>query len=181
MGIHSIRHTGVWGALLLGAACVGGPGAPPPSAGFSDQAIAFLDDLQPTSFEINRELCGYFGLDEFGRFVATEPETGALDYCDLPWQPDDFTVVATYHTHGAFTEDHDTEVPSPDDVRSDRRAKTYGYISTPGGRVWLVDWTTSVSTLLCTRCVARDPGYLVQPDDPTRRQYTLDDLIARDG
>jgi hypothetical protein len=167
-------------AMVCVAGCSLGPGAPPPDDAFTDQAVAFLDSLQWMSFEMNRELCGYFGLDEEGFFVATDPVVGEVDYCDLPWRPDDVTVVASYHTHGAYTPEDDTEVPSVDDVRSDKREKVYGYISTPGGRVWLVDWTTGVSELLCgNACVTRDPAYPVPDPERIASEYSLRALRDR--
>lgn len=166
-------------AGLLGA-CTLGPGAPPPDAAFTGNAIAYLNGLQARSIRLDREVCGYFGRDRAGAFVATDPVLGESDHCDLPLRPLGVSVVASYHTHGAHSPEYDTEVPSLDDVESDRFEKTYGYIATPGGRVWLVDWTTGVSNLICdTGCVLGDPNYDPSLEDPIAGRYTLDALIAR--
>lgn len=155
--------------------------APPPDAAFTARAIGFLDTLQQPSIAGDREYCGYFGLDAEGDFAASDPEEGGVDYC-APTHPQDMSIVASYHTHGAYGPEHDTEVPSPEDVDSDVAEGVFGYVGTPGGRVWLIDWRTGTATSLCgTVCIARDPGFNAREAGPVGRVYTREGLRRRFG
>ncbi|MEM9341837.1 MAG: DUF4329 domain-containing protein [Pseudomonadota bacterium] len=148
---------------------------------FDAQAIAFLNDLQPRSIREKREYCGFFGIRADGSFRATPAVAGTLDSCELPLQPLYFTAVASYHTHAAFDEEADSEVPSTDDVRGDVQDQLYGYISTPGGRVWLVDWRTSSASQLCgIGCVFQDPAFIAGDAGPIEDSYTLRELERRE-
>ncbi|MEM9708783.1 MAG: DUF4329 domain-containing protein [Pseudomonadota bacterium] len=174
-----------WIALLaigaLAACDSGRVEAPPPSADFTERAIGFLDGLQNPSFTNNREFCGYFGFDANGTFAASGPHRGEADSCTAPF-PGDIRVIASYHTHGAHGAEFDAEVPSPEDVESDMAEGVFGYISTPGGRVWLVDWRDGSARQLCgRRCVLPDPDYDSRDVDPVSSRYSLQSLEARFG
>lgn len=150
-----------------------------PDAEFVDQAIAFLDNVQLNSFATGVEYCGYFGRDENGAFIASKALPGRVDSC-YPQFPDHFDVVASYHTHGTHSPDFDSEVPSVGDITSDVDEGVYGFISTPGGRIWLVDWETATARQICgVTCVSHDPNYDKRDVDPLQRSYTLDDLKER--
>ncbi len=170
------------GALAGLAAC--GPDrveAPEPDADFTARAVGFLDGLQGPSFAEDREYCGYLGLDDAGEFVATDPIEGEEALCE-PILPFDIQVVASYHTHGAYGPEHDAEVPSPEDVDSDMAEGVFGYVSTPGGRIWLIDWRDGVATQVCgASCVAVDPNYNAREAGPVGRVYTRESLAARFG
>jgi len=155
--------------------------APEPDAAFTARAVGFLDGLQGQSFAENREYCGYFGLDRAGAFVASGPEPGGEDWCEAR-RPAEFDIVASYHTHGAHGVEYWAEVPSPEDVESDMAEGVFGYISTPGGRVWLVDWRAGTATQVCgATCVAQDPDYDPGEAGPVGPFYTRADLAARFG
>jgi len=159
------------------------PVAPPAEIGaeFDAQAIAFLNDLQPQSISENLEYCGYFGEDADGNFRATIPKVGEVDFCQLPLRPTDFAAVASYHTHSAFDTEADSEVPSTDDIQADIEDKLYGYISTPGGRVWIVDWREASASQLCgIGCVFQDPRFIPGDAGPIDQSYTLGDLRRRE-
>lgn len=172
----------VWAVVLSVAACA--PGrirAPEPDADFTARAVGFLDGLQGPSFAEDREYCGYFGLDRDGNFAATPPVTGGEAFCE-PLLPSDLKVVASYHTHGAYGPEHDAEVPSPEDVDSDVAEGVFGYVSTPGGRVWLIDWRTGTATQVCGPfCVSSDPAYDPRQAGPVGRVYSRSNLAARFG
>lgn len=51
----------------------------------------------------------------------------------------DFTVLTSYHTHGAHSEEADAEVSFVEDLEIDFSERIYGYIATPGGHVWFND------------------------------------------
>lgn len=141
-------------------------------------ATQVLNGLQPQSIAESREYCGYIYRTEAGELTATAAARGAEDYCDLP-EPDD-SVLASYHTHGGFSDAYDNEVPSVDDVRGDFDAGIDGYIGTPGGRVWLVDYEAQIARQLCNvMCITADPD-----NDPTDagfvpQTFTLEELEAR--
>ncbi len=148
----------------------------------SQNEIAFMsrvfNDIQPTSIAEGREYCGLIGVDEFGEMVATPPRRGRTSSC-LPPAPNavNFTVLASYHTHGAWSPEFLTEIPSFDDMRTDIEDGTDGYIATPGGRMWYVDARNRVARQICgLNCLIPDPGFQVDPDYPVESTYTLDDL-----
>ncbi|WP_108814947.1 DUF4329 domain-containing protein [Loktanella sp. Alg231-35] len=154
----------------------------PPILAATDNVDAFatsvLNDLQPVSIAEGREYCGYIFETDTGGLAATAPAPGGEDFCDLA-EPDD-SVIASYHTHGGYSEDYDNEVPSTDDVEGDFDAGIDGYIGTPGGRVWLVDYDARIARQLCSvMCITSDPN-----DDPkdagfVPQTFTLDELRAR--
>ncbi|WP_198007044.1 DUF4329 domain-containing protein [Roseobacter sp. CCS2] len=141
-------------------------------------ATSLLNGLQPVSIAESREYCGYIFETETGGLAATAPSSGREDFCDLP--PPDDNVVASYHTHGSYSDVYDNEVPSLDDVKGDFDAEIDGYISTPAGRVWLVDFDAQIARQLCNEmCVTSDPN-----DDPDNsgfvpQSFTLEELAAR--
>jgi hypothetical protein len=156
--------------------------AQPPIAAKTDDVDAFattlLNDIQPASIAEGREYCGYIFESGAGGLAATAPRRGSEDYCDLP-EPDD-SVIASYHTHGGYSEDYDNEVPSTDDVMGDFDAGIDGYIGTPGGRVWLVDYDAQIARQLCSEmCITSDPKN--DPGDAgfVPQSFTLDELRAR--
>ena len=155
--------------------------APEPDADFTARAVGFLDGLQDPSFELDREFCGYFGLDAAGSFVATPPIQGGEAFCE-PVIPDYMDVGASYHTHGAYGPEHDAEVPSPEDVDSDMAEGVFGYVSTPGGRVWLIDWRDGTARQVCgASCVTVDPDFDARQAGPVGQVYTRESLAIRFG
>lgn len=141
-------------------------------------ATQVLNDLQPTSIAEGREYCGYIYEGPSGQLFATQPRPGRAAYCDLP-EPS-ASVIASYHTHGSFSDLYDNEVPSVDDVTGDFDAGIDGYISTPGGRVWLVDYDAQIARQLCAAlCVTSDPDN--DPEDAgfIPQTFTLEELEER--
>ena len=143
-------------------------------------AAAFFDMLQPISIGDGVEYCGLFIRDASGRLVATPPRRGTPDSCQAEDDPEGADVLATYHTHGAYDRDADTEVPSVDDLEGDIDEEIDGYIATPGGRLWLNDAADRRSYLLCgPGCVVADPDYRPCPAFPPGNDHTVDSLKAR--
>ena len=141
-------------------------------------ATTVLNGIQPTSIAESREYCGYIFRREAGGLAATAPRRGSEDYCDLP-EPDN-NVIASYHTHGGYSEDYDNEVPSTDDVIGDFEAGIDGYIGTPGGRVWLVDFDAQIARQLCSEtCITSDPTNDPENAGFVPQSFTLDELRAR--
>ena len=126
-----------------------------------------LSRLNRQSFVQNTEICGYVGRDPAGTLFTTENATGREAECYLPTPPANMTLLASYHTHGTYSPEYDSEFPTSTDMESDRAAGIDGYIATPGGRLWFVDSDTMTVRELCgVGCLPMDPGY--RPDEAGR-------------
>lgn len=144
---------------------------------------AFFKQLQAVSIRENREYCGYFGFDSNGDMVATKPKRGRQDSCEAPEPPAEWDLFASYHTHGAYHIDADTEVPSEGDMRADAEEEVDGYIATPGGRLWFIDTSGPVvrARMLCGRnCLVSDRTFQDDAFPRPRRSYTLRTITERD-
>ena len=123
-------------------------------------AIETLDALQPISIENNLEYCGDIGLDLEDNLVATPAVAGDAVSCLAADPPEDLYVTASYHTHAAFDPEHESEVPSVDDMLGDIEEQIDGYVGTPGGRVWFIDGEAETAEALCTvLCITADPDH----------------------
>lgn len=154
----------------------------PPIIAQTDDVDAFaktiLNELQPISIADSAEYCGYIFVTDTGGLAATAPARGNEDYCDLP-RPDE-SVVASYHTHGSFSVTYDNEVPSLDDMSGDLEAQIDGYISTPGGRLWLIDHEAQIARQLCREmCMTPDPNNDADDAGFVPQTFTLQELEAR--
>ena len=161
-------------ALLLSVglwACAPTPDGPdasvtlPPLSTSTRDANAFavevLDRLQPRSIAESREYCGLILRSPDGGFVTSSIVSGGEDYCEMPSVIG--SVVASFHTHGSYSPDYENEVPSVTDVLGDFGQRIDGYVGTPGGRVWHVDYEPREIILLCgLGCIYADPN-----DDPS--------------
>lgn len=144
-------------------------------------ALATFDRIQPLSIRDNAEYCGLFGYDIYGNLAATPARRGQTDSCDPGIEPFGFEVLASYHTHGAYSRDADTEVPSVDDLLGDFEEGIDGYIATPSGRVWLNLVEDEVSILLCGKgCVVADPSFRACPAFPPGDEHTIETLQLRE-
>jgi len=139
--------------------------------------INFFNKIQPMSFAENREFCGYIGLDQHGGFMATAPHRGEENSCTPQEPPEDFNYVGSYHTHGAFSVDADSELPSLEDMQADIEEDVDGFIATPGGRIWHIDTIDDIARMVCDRnCVLADPNFDESVLEPVERTYTLEQL-----
>lgn len=147
----------------------------------ADFARATLDPIQRRSFAEEREFCGLILEDDTGRLDVSLVLAGRESECDLPWvSPMGLYPVATFHTHGAFNQRYDSEVPSALDLQTDIREQIDGFIATPGGRLWRNDWQGETTSLVCGEgCLPRDPRYRTEPDDSIAPRYTLHQLKQR--
>lgn len=156
------------------------PANAPSGAAVDQFAIAFLDSLQARSIAERREYCGHFFVDGTGQIRATPPEPGTFAGCEMAIPQPGQGIFASYHTHGAFGRTYDNEVPSPLDLVSDFDFGIDGYVSTPGGRIWLIDVQTRTARQLCgLRCVTWDPGFQPIGERTIRQIYTLEGIKAR--
>lgn len=138
-----------------------------------------FQEIQPLSFERNREYCGYIGLDENGELVASKPKRGRKSSC-TPRDPRNIEVIlASYHTHGGYEGDDAYEVPSVDDIESDEAEGIDGYVATPGGRFWYIDTEEMTISQICgAGCLIQAEDYVAEPDSDIWVSYTYDELVT---
>ena len=63
--------------------------------------------------------------------------------------PEEYLVVASFHTHCAFEYDTPAEFPSVGSVEVDEAEGVDGYILTSGGRFWYVDGSEPEVSQIC--------------------------------
>ena len=162
------------------AAPVSPPANRPGDAQAAQFARAFLNAIQPESVARRAELCGYFYVDAAGNIAATEPRIGTFAGCEMPIPRQSQNIFASYHTHSAFARGYDNEVPSAQDLMSDFEFHIDGYVSTPGGRVWHVDYSSQETRQVCgLSCVYMDPGFRPVGEAQIRASYTVPALQQR--
>ena len=140
-----------------------------------------LSDLQARSFAEDVELCGFIFEDSEGELHASRIVEGKRASCNIScFDEPGMAPVAGFHTHGSFSARFDSEVPSTLDLESDIASQLDGYVSTPGGRFWRVDWREEQVELVCgPKCLPQDPNYRPCPGFPPERGYTRDTLRER--
>lgn len=169
-------------SLVAGCAPALGPTVPAPTTvppGSVDDVASyakdFLNAINPRSYTESREYCGFFVFVGDGKVVGTPPRAGTPDSCSYGYAP--AGTIASYHTHGGFLPRYFNELPSVPDALSAARIGLTDFISTPGGRFWVVDGETGTSTMLCGRgCLSSDPNFKATPLDPKQSVYTVSEL-----
>lgn len=137
--------------------------------------------VQRRSFDGGIELCGIIFEDSNGDLGATAVREGSEASCGIAYfdQPG-MRPVASFHTHGGFNTDYDSEVPSLLDMESDAASGLDGYVATPGGRFWRVDATGPTAIRVCgPGCLPQDPAYRPCPAAEPLPRYTYRELAAR--
>jgi hypothetical protein len=168
--------------LLVILLCLPAPQLRAQSVEVDALARSVLTGLQAQSIRGNREFCGLIWRDRAGRLVAGEPVRGRRARCRYPDAPRDAMEIYTYHTHGAFLKQFDNEVPSVLDVLAEMQTQTIGYVSTPGGRLWVVDGRAGTARLICgPKCLPWDPRFIPGFAGPIAGFYSLSDLKRRYG
>ncbi len=143
--------------------------------GFATQV---LNSLQSRSIAESREYCGLILRAPDGGLYTSPILAGGEDFCEMPSVIGD--VVATFHTHGSYSPDFDNEVPSLADVAGDFSQRIDGYVATPAGRVWHIDYETRQINLLCgPECVTFDPANDPADAGFVPASFTLPELRAR--
>ncbi|MEP3347673.1 MAG: DUF4329 domain-containing protein [Litoreibacter sp.] len=140
-----------------------------------------LTGLQSRSFNTGREYCGLLGRNEDGAIVSTRPRKGNADSC----RPHEFrgrgiVALASYHTHGSYDHDADSEVPSFSDLSADIDEGLIGFVATPGGRFWVNLPDQAISRQVCgIRCLPQDRHFQQGDWGLINTQYTLRQLQQR--
>ena len=146
-------------------------------------ARATLIQLQWMSFAENVEFCGYIGRLPNGRLAATEVTRGDTWSCLSRADESRFVeIVASFHTHAAFDRAADSEVPSSGDIEGDMQERVNGYVATPGGRLWYIDFRRAQATQICgLGCMGQDPNFIPGDAGQIAQSYTLGQLYRREG
>ncbi|MGR3490540.1 MAG: DUF4329 domain-containing protein [Shimia sp.] len=136
-------------------------------------ARALLTEIQPQSTEENLEYCGSIMERPDGTLYATGPFRGDDSSCliplpeRLPVYGDGDTEIADYHTHAGFVEGIDSEVPSIADMDGNAETGVPGYVSTPGGRFWVVAADGESARQICSEfCLPTDEDYEAEFEVP---------------
>lgn len=141
-----------------------------------------LSQLNTLSFKNNREYCGYIGFDAAGKLVATPAKKGRPDSCLANDPPEDMVLVASYHTHGAFTPDAFSEFPSSTDIEGDEEEGIDGYVATPGGRLWYIDGQDMEASQICgLGCLPQDPAFEAGLDGEIYQSYTYEEILQQEN
>ena len=146
-------------------------------------ARQILTALQDRSFKQNREFCGWIARGEDGSLVHSKVYRGKQAQCQSKRRlPAGAELIATFHTHGKYLPRFDNEVPSAIDVQNEQDRGTRGYVSTPGGRFWVIEGRTGVVRLICgPGCLPVDPGYRERPSDRIQEQYSAKQIRQRNN
>ncbi len=176
-------HTPIFSSVVIGGEGGARPSIAPPPAQTA-QEVAFmkaqLNAIQARSISENREYCGYLGIDPRGEYAISRPVRGRAASCGPERPPAGFRVIAFWHTHAAYSPRYDNEVPSVQDVEGDFQEGINGYLATPGGRIWFVNYGARRAELICGRnCVTSDPGFRVDRANPVPPRFTLASLRTR--
>ena len=141
-----------------------------------------LSQLQDHSFRNDREYCGFIARDDRGAYVVLPAYKGRAYSClPLDRHSAGREIVASFHTHGSYAFEADSEVPSSDDVLGDVEMEIDGFVSTPGGRLWFVDGQRGEVRQICgLGCLPQDPAFKAGVAGPIAGRYSLDALIRRE-
>lgn len=143
--------------------------------------VHLMNRLQGPSFAQSREYCGYLRRLASGKITSGQISPGTTDGCS-PQRPSSGQILSSFHTHGGFTEQHYSEVPSVLDMRGDAREGIGGWIATPGGRLWYLDGPSRTARQICgVGCLKQDPLFRPGAQGKVAQIYTLDKLIQLMG
>lgn len=154
-----------------------------PQAEVETFAKTQLDAVQSRSFAQNIELCGIIFESSDATLGMGRKTGGSEATCDLIYYDEPGMVpVASFHTHGSYSSEYDSEVPSITDIQSDMASGIDGYVATPGGRFWHIDHETGTAHLVCGEgCLMQDPSYQSCSSDRIENSYSIESLAARLG
>ncbi len=140
-------------------------------------AIRALAEIQPTSIAEGVEYCGWI-IEENQTIKSTKPFRGHVDYCDSEYPNGNVILLASFHTHGGHNPDYNSEVPSDTDMEADFQDDTYGFVGTPGGRVWLIDPFQQEAFMVCDEsCIPQDQNYDARDYPPIPESFSEDELL----
>jgi len=136
-----------------------------------------LAAMQIQSITRNREYCGYFGYDDQNQLISGPIRRGGKAGCRPPWPKNSVRIIASLHTHGAFDANIASELPSLDDVRADAADGYFGFVATPGGRLWLIDpQAYSIRQICGLGCLPQDSRFISGVTGPIQNSYSWTEL-----
>ena len=140
-----------------------------------------LGALQQRSFASDKELCAIIFEDSDGNLGTTPIREGDVASCDITFFDEPgMGPIASFHTHGSFDRNYDSEVPSDIDIESDIASGSDGYVSTPGGRFWRIDAAAQKAIQICGEgCLEQDPDFKPCPPGAIAEEYSRAELNAR--
>lgn len=141
---------------------------------------ATFADLNPVSVQENVEYCGYIGFTADGELAVSPPTRGDESSC-LSDEPDMLElIIASYHTHGGFSHDYSSELPSGTDMEGDEEEGIDGWVATPGGRLWYIDTTDMITRQICgIGCLPSDPDFVAGASGLIAQSYSYDELVMK--
>ena len=169
-----------WLAVVSGV--IGGAkDGPAVSDDLTEFARQTLEEIQAESFENGREYCGVIYRTARDTMERSRIFEGDESSCEFRFEETPAKIaLASFHTHGAATQEYDTETPSLQDFVGDVSQKVVGYVATPGGRFWVIDWDERRASQVCGEgCLSKDPDYRPCRAYPPAESYTLDELRER--
>ncbi|MBS9716565.1 DUF4329 domain-containing protein [Pseudohalocynthiibacter aestuariivivens] len=139
--------------------------------------LEIFQTLNQRSVEIDREFCGFLYYDGRGQIAATRASKGGTHSC-MPVRPDgDYVIFSSYHTHAAYDPNSLNEYPSAQDVEGDFANRHNGYVATPGGRLWFIDFKKQIARQICDyRCLPFDSSYREPRRERPKSAVTLHEL-----
>jgi hypothetical protein len=142
-----------------------------------------LASIQNQSFQSQREYCGLIGRTTAGELIVSPARRGRSNGCDERGFSDrTITPVASYHTHGGYHEDADSEVPSTMDVDMDHHHGVFGFVATPGGRFWVIDHRSRTAKQICGMgCLPSDPMFDKGMAGDIPKHLTRRQMAQREG
>ena len=136
--------------------------------------------MNAQSIAYNREVCGHILRNPAGRLEVSKASWGGPDSCGMIPTPAGYEVVSSWHTHAAWAQGYDNEVPSLIDVEGDMSQGIDGWLATPGGRLWYINGQTGEIHQFCgPECLPSDPNSQMDARGPVNKYYTLSELRAR--
>ena len=156
-----------------------GPQTGPATSVETAAVIDRLAPLQQLSFATGFEYCGYLGHTVNGEIGFTEMIRGGHNGCTPKMPEGGLSLVASMHTHGAYDPQVPAEFPTVLDMQSDKAEGVNGYISTPGGRLWLINSAANEAIQLCgLGCLPQDPNFHAGDDGTINLRYFYDELVS---
>jgi Domain of unknown function (DUF4329) len=136
--------------------------------------------MNAQSIAYDREVCGHILRNPAGRLEVSKVSWGGPASCAMTPTPAGYQVVSSWHTHAAWAQGYDNEVPSLIDVEGDLSQGINGWLATPGGRLWYINGQTGEIHQYCgAECLPSDPNSQMDARGPVDKHYTLSELRAR--
>jgi len=141
---------------------------------------AMFRSINAQSITYDREVCGHILRGPDGRLEVGKVSWGGPASCAMTPPAAGYQVVSSWHTHAAWAEGYDNELPSLIDVEGDMSQGIDGWLATPGGRLWYINGQTGEIHQYCgAECLPFDPDAQMDARGPVDKHYTLSELRAR--